>query len=420
MRRVVVTGLGCLSPCGSDVPTTWAAVCAGRSGVGPITRFDTTGWRTRIAGEVKGFDPTALIDRRAGRRLELFQQYAVVAAEEALKDAGFTRGEPLGDRAGVYIGSGIGGVGEIAAGSLSVNARGEKGVGPFFIPRSLTNLAGGHLAIRWGMRGPSLCVSTACATGNHSIGEGARVIRAGDADVVIAGGSEGAICALGMAGFSVMRALSRNNDHPEGASRPFDRDRDGFVMGEGAGMLVLESLEHARARGARIYAELVGYGLNNDAHHITAPPPGHAGAARCMELALRSARMRPEEIDYINAHGTSTPRNDAEETVAIKAVFGDHARDLAISSTKSVMGHLLGAAGGVEAVVAVKTIAEGVVPPTANLDNPDPECDLDYVPGAARQEPVRAVLSNAFGFGGTNAVLVFRQLTSLKPAHDPG
>ncbi len=411
MRRVVVTGLGAVSPCGNNVPSTWAQVCAGRSGIGPITKFDASTWPVRIAGEVKDFDIGPVVrDKKEVKRLDLFTQYALTAAWEAVLDAGLDPQAPLGDRAGVYVGTGIGGIDEIAKGAVRFEAEGYRGLSPFFVPRSLTNLAAGQIAMRFGARGPSLCISTACATGNHSIGEAWRVIRAGDADLVIAGGTEAAVVPIGVAGFMVMKALSKRNDDPATASRPFDRDRDGFVMGEGAGLLVLEELEHARARGARIYAEVIGYGLTNDAHHITAPPPGHTGAVRCMRMALASAGLAAGDIDYINAHGTSTPANDINETQAIHTVFADHARSLLVSSTKSMTGHLLGAAGGIEAVFCSLALHQGLVPPTATLENPDPECDLDYVPGVARPAPIRTALSNAFGFGGTNAALIFRRL----------
>lgn len=408
MRRVVVTGLGAVSPCGADVPSTWSAICAGRSGIGRITAFDTTDWAVQIAGEASDFDPEAHFPRKELRRLDRFSQFALVAAREALADAGVVG--PLGDRAGVYMGSGIGGIGEIEDGAVLQHERGPKGLSPFFIPKALTNLAAGHIAMEHGARGPSLCITTACATGNHSIGEAWRAIKMGDADLVVAGGAEASIKPLGMAGFMVMRALSKRNDSPETASRPFDAGRDGFVMGEGAGVLILESLESARARGARIYCELVGYGLTNDAHHITAPPEGHEGAVRCMRRALEVAGLAPEDIDYVNAHGTSTELNDREESAAIRTVFGAHADRLMVSSTKSMTGHLLGAAGGLEAVLTVQGMHTGLVPPTATLEEPGEGCDLDYVPGVAREAPVRAALSNAFGFGGTNAVLVFKAL----------
>ncbi len=388
----------------------WAAMLAGASGVGPISRFDTTGWPVKIAGEVRGLDTRSLLGHRLVKRMDRFIQLAMVASMEAAAQAGFSKFPPAdAHRVGVYVGSGIGGLEEISTSAVSLEVGDHKSISAFFIPRVLVNLAAGHIAQYLGARGPSLSVATACATGTHSIGEAARAIRAGMADVVVAGGSEAAIVPLALAGFSVMKALSRRNDDPTGASRPFDRGRDGFVMSEGAGILVLEELEHARSRSAEILAELVGYGLTNDAHHITLPPDDGSGAARCMALSLADARMEPSEIQYINAHGTSTVPNDLAETRAIKAVFGDHARRLAISSTKSVTGHLLGAAGGIEAIATVNALRFGIVPPTATLVEPDPLCDLDYVPGQARELPLYAALSNSFGFGGTNATLVFRR-----------
>ncbi len=410
MRRVVVTGLGTINPCGGTADDTWRAVTEGRSGIGAITAFDTTGWPVRIAGQVNGFDAAAVLGRRSAKRMDRFMQFALVASLEAVADAGLTPGEEgLGDRAGVYVGSGIGGIAELVSGADGMAESGYKGLSPFFIPRVLTNLAAGHIAMATGARGPSLCVSTACATGNHSIGEAMHVIRSGRADIILAGGAEASVQPIGVGGFMVMRALSKNNDNPESASRPFDRDRDGFVMGEGAGVVVLESLEHAKARGARIYCEVLGYGLTNDAFHITQPAPGHAGAARCMKAALDDAKVSPSEVDYINAHGTSTDANDRNEAIAIRTVFGDHADALMVSSTKSMSGHLLGAAGGLEAVIMAKAIAHGAVPPTLNLENPGEGCDLDFVPGAARDVRVDIAVSNGFGFGGTNAVLVFRR-----------
>jgi len=409
MHRVVVTGLGAVSPCGNDVESTWDAMVQGRSGIALITHFDATDWAVQIAGEVKDFDPVTRVGPKAERRMDLFSMYAVAASREAVVDAGFGPDEELGDRAGVYLGSGIGGIREIAHKSLVFNSKGPRGLGPFFIPKSLSNLAAGHVAIAHRARGPSLCISTACASGNHSIGEAWRVIRMGDADVVIAGGAEGAVDGLGMAGFMRMRALSKRNEDPQTASRPFDRDRDGFVMGEGAGIVILESLEHARQRGARIYAEVIGYGLTNDAHHITSPPEGHTGAVRCMQMAIRSAGIDAETVDYINAHGTSTQANDPAECMAIRSTFGAHADSLMVSSTKSVTGHMLGAAGGVEAMASVKAIYHELVPPTATLQNPAEGCDLDFVPGEARSHSIRAVLSNSFGFGGTNATVIFQR-----------
>ena len=407
MRRVVLTGLGAVSPCGLDAPSSWDAVLAGRSGTGPIQGWDTSGWAVQVAGEVSGFDPHAHFDRKAARRLERFVQFALVAAREAVADAGLPTGARLGERAGVYIGSGIGGTPAIARNAAVLADRGPRRISPFFIPQALSNLAGGYVAMELGCEGPSLCVSTACATGNHSIGEAWRVIRSGDADVILAGGAEASLFDLGLAGFMSMRALSRRNDDPTRASRPFDASRDGFVMSEGAGIVVMESLEHARARGAHIYAEVLGYALNNDAHHITAPPPGHAGAVRCMRLALRSAGLEPTDVDYVNAHGTSTPTNDRAESEAIRTVFGAHADRLHVSSTKGATGHLLGAAGGLEAVFCARALDAQRVPPTAHLVEPGEGCDLDYVIGDARSAPLRVAMSNAFGFGGTNAVVVF-------------
>lgn len=405
---MVVTGLGAVTPCGNDVPSTWQAMLAGRAGTARVGRWDPAGLPVQIAAEVKGFNPELRVDKKLVRRLDLFAQYAMYAADEALENAGIAASE--GDpRFGVYVGTGIGGLQEIVNGSRLFDEQGWKGLSPFFIPRALTNLAGGQIAIRYGAQGPSLCVTTACATGNHAIGEAWRAIRSDDADVVIAGGCEAAITPVGLSGFMVMRALSKRNDDPTTASRPFDKGRDGFVMGEGAGILVLEELERARARGATIYAEIIGYGLNNDAYHDTAPSPGGAGAARCMQMALRSAKIAPEVVDYINAHGTSTPQNDVSETQAVKTVFGEHARKLWMTSTKGVTGHLLGAAGGVEAVASVLALKQGMVPPTANLVEPDPECDLDYVPLVARERKIQHVVSNSFGFGGVNATLVFRR-----------
>lgn len=412
MERVVVTGLGAVTPCGLDVPSSWAAVRAGQSGITAIDGWDASSWAVQIAGAVRGFDPLDHFDRKAVRRTERFVQLARVAAREAVVDAGLDPEARLGERAGVYVGSGIGGTPAIARNALQLRDQGPRRISPFFIPQSLSNLAAGDIAIAHGCEGPSLAVSTACATGNHSIGEAWRVLRCGEADVVLAGGSEASLFDLGLAGFMAMRALSKRNDAPSEASRPFDADRDGFVMGEGAGIVVLETLTHARARGARIYAEVLGYALTNDAHHITAPPPGHSGAARCMSLALRRAGLRPEDVDYINAHGTSTPANDPAETQAIRTVFGAHADHLLVSSTKGATGHLLGAAGGVEAVFTALALHEQVAPPTANHHTPGEGCDLDYVPRQARPAPLRVAMSNAFGFGGTNAVLVFGAMSS--------
>jgi 3-oxoacyl-[acyl-carrier-protein] synthase II len=407
MHRVVLTGLGAVSPCGLTAPDSWDAVVAGRSGLGPVTGWNTDGWAVQIAGEADGFDPLDHFDRKQARRLERFVQFAIVAAREAVVDAGLPLETRLGERAGVYVGSGIGGTPSIARNAMVLADSGPRRISPFFIPQALSNLAGGYIAMEFGCEGPSLCVSTACATGNHSIGEAWRVIRGGEADIIIAGGSEGSLFDLGLAGFMSMRALSKRNDDPVRASRPFDATRDGFVMSEGAGIVVMESLEHARARGARIYAEVLGYALTNDAHHITSPPEGHTGAARCMRLALQSAGLKPEDVQYINAHGTSTPVNDRAETLAIRSVFGEHADRLYVSSTKGVTGHLLGAAGGLEAVFCARALSDQIIPPTAHHTEPGEDCDLDYVSAGALRVPVNVAMSNAFGFGGTNAVLVF-------------
>lgn len=415
-RRVVVTGLGCIGPCGNDVPTMWQAMLDGRSGIGPITRFDASAYATRIAGEVRDFDVASELGPRVARRSGRFMHYAMAAADEAMRDAGFDvdgqlEGNPShwpdGDRLGTYLGSGIGGLVEIVGGAQEPD---PKRTSPLFIPRSLINLANGGVAIRYRARGPGLVVATACAVGNHAIGEAWRAIRDDDADVIVAGGTEAALCPLGLAGFMNMKALSKRNDAPREASRPFDRDRDGFVMSEGAGVVVLESLEHATARGADIYCELRGYATTTDAHHVTAPAPGGAGAARCMALALKKAHVAPEQVGYINAHGTSTPANDVAETQAIRTAFGAAADRLAVSSTKGVTGHLLGAAGGVEAIATILAIRHQRIPPTANHQHPDPACDLDYVPGSARDASLDAAVSNGFGFGGTNAVLVFGRI----------
>ena len=407
MRRVVVTGLGAVSPCGMTAPATWEGMVAGRSGIGPITRFDCSDWPVRIAGQVDGFDGVALLGRREAKRMDLFMQFACVAADEAVADAGLDLSTEDPTRCGAYVGTGIGGVTELLGGHEGYLAGGPKGISPFYIPRSLTNLAAGWIAMRLGLKGPNMAHTTACASGNHAIGEAGRAIRLGDADIILAGGAEAPVIGASIAGFMVMKALSKRSDEPTRASRPFDADRDGFVMGEGAGILVLEEYEHAKARGARIYAELTGYGLSCDAHHLTAPAPGGEGAARCMSMALRSAGLAPERIAYVNAHGTSTPQNDRTETQAMHTAFGEHAKKLMVSSTKSVTGHLLGAAGGVESLATVLAVHHDVVPPTATWETRDPDCDLDYVPKDARDARVDHAMCNSFGFGGTNATLVF-------------
>src|SRR5256886_1584953 len=408
-RRVVVTGLGLITPLGTGVEKTWSALCAGRSGVQRITRFDPSAHDCQIAGEVRDFNPADYIEKKDLKKMDLFIQYAMGASQMALADSGLTIDEANADRVGVYIGSGIGGLPAIEHYHKILLEKGAERVSPFFIPMVIINLASGEVAIRLGARGPNSCAVTACATGNHCIGDAFRLIQRGDADVMLAGGTEAAITPLGVAGFAAARALSRRNDDPAHASRPFDRDRDGFVFGEGAGVVVLEELETARRRGARIYGEVVGYAMNSDAHHITAPPDDGEGAIRCMEMAIKDAGVSKDEIGYINAHATSTFA-DKVETQAIKGVFGDRAYRIPVSSTKSMIGHLLGAAGGVEAVFSLLAIHRGVVPPTINLEHPDPECDLDYVPGRAREVSVKVALSNSFGFGGVNACLLFKRM----------
>lgn len=409
-RRVVVTGLGCVSPLGLTAEQSWAGCVAGTSGIGPITKFDTAGFKTHIAGEVKDFDPTPYVEKRDQKKMDSFIQYALACAQMAMDDAGYRVSEAEAERVGVCIGAGLGGLPEIERQHKLLLESGARRVSPFFIPMVIVNLASGHVSIATGAKGTNLSIVTACATGSHSLGEAWHAIRRDEADVMLAGGVESTITPLGIAGFNAMRALSTRNDEPQRASRPFEKDRDGFVMGEGGAVLILEELEHARARGAKIYAELVGYGTTADAHHITAPDPQGDGAARCMAMALRTAGMAPTEVDYINAHGTSTPFNDYYETLAIKRVFGDYAKNgLWVSSTKSMTGHLLGAAGSVEAVFSVLAINRGIAPPTINYDTPDPDCDLDYVPNQAREAPLRTALSNSFGFGGTNASLLFRR-----------
>jgi 3-oxoacyl-[acyl-carrier-protein] synthase II len=407
-RRVVVTGLGALSPVGNTAEEFWSSLLQGRSGVGPITKFDTEGYPTRIAGEVRNFDPLNFVDKKDARRLDPYLQYAVASSVLAVQDAALDTGKVDGARFGVLIGSGIGGISTLLESHRNLLEKGPDRVSPFFIPMIIANMASGLVSIRFGARGPNSSVVTACATGNHAIGDSFKIIQRGDADVMIAGGSEAIIIPLTIAGFCSMKAMSTRNEEPTKAMRPFDATRDGFVCGEGAGILILEALEHALARDARIYAEIVGYGMTGDAHHMTAPDPEGDGAMRAMTLALRDAGLDVSAVGYINAHGTSTPYNDKFETLAIKRVFGEHARRLAVSSTKSMTGHLLGAAGGVEAIATVLALHHGVLPPTINYETPDPECDLDYVPNQARKQNVEVALSNAFGFGGTNATLAFR------------
>ena len=405
-KRVVITGLGCITPLGLDVETTWEGLRAGRSGVGPITLFDHREYKVHFAAEVKGFDPIARFGRRAARKMDRFAQFAVAAAQQALADAGLEVGDHNRDRIGVVLGTGIGGLTTLGEQARVMFERGPNRVSPFLVPMMLPDTGAGMVAIHLGVRGPNLAVVSACASGTNALGEAAEIIRRGHADAVLAGGAEAVINPVAMAGLGVMGALSTRNDAPQRASRPFDRDRNGFVMGEGAAMLVLESLEHARARGARILAEVLGYGLTNDAYHISAPSPDGEGAARCMQMALADAGLAPEAMDYINAHGTSTPLNDKTETAAIKRVFGEHAYRVPVSSTKSMIGHLLGASGAIEALVLVKVLQTGWIPPTINYETPDPECDLDYVPNQARRAAVRRAMSNSFGFGGHNATII--------------
>lgn len=406
-RRVVITGLGAITPFGNTVKEFWESVKAGRNAIGPITHFDASQHSTRIAAEVKDWDPTVYIDAKQARRMDTFVQYAVGAALSALRDGGIEVTEENAPRVGVLIGSGIGGVETWEVQDRSLIENGPKRVSPFFVPMLIANMASGMVAILTGAKGPNMAVVTACATASHSIGEAWHMIKRNDADVMLAGGAEAAIRPLSYAGFCSMKAVSTRNDDPEHASRPFDRDRDGFVMGEGAGVLILEELEHARARGAKIYAELVGYGLSADAYDMVAI--NYEGAAMSMKNALRSAGLSPEDIDYINAHGTSTPVGDPEETRAIKLALGEHAKKIAVSSTKSMIGHLLGAAGAVESIVCIMGMNEGVLPPTRNLVEPDPECDLDYVPNVAREAKIEYAMNNSFGFGGQNATLIFKK-----------
>jgi len=398
-----------VTPLGTGVEKTWSALCAGKSGIGPITRFDAGEVGVNIAAEVKDFQVEDHIDKKVAKHLDLFVQYAVAAAGEALRNAELQITEKNAPRIGSIMGCGLGGLPTIEKYHQVAMEKGTKRITPFFIPMVIPNMGAGQISIIYGTKGPNLCLTTACAAGTHAVGEAFRSIANDECDVAITGGSESVICPLAVGGFHAMKALSTRNDQPEKASRPFDRDRDGFIISEGAGVLILEELEHAKARGAKIYAEVVGYGLSSDGYHMAAPPEDGNGASRCMEMALKDAGMRPEDVDYINAHGTSTPLNDVVETRAIKAAFGDQAYKLAISSTKSMTGHMLGGAGGIEAVFTALSIKHQIAPPTMNLENPGPECDLDYVPNQARKMKIRAAMSNSFGFGGTNAVLIMKQ-----------
>ena len=408
-RRVVVTGLGIVSPLGIGKEENWDAVTNGRSGIGPITRFDTKDFNAKIAGEVKNFNPEDYIEKKEIKKMDTFLHYSLAAGKMAVADSGLVINDENSERVGVLVGSGLGGLETIEKYHALMLEKGPKKISPFFIPMLIVNLAPGHISMYFGCKGPNTSIVTACATGNHSIGEAFKIIQRDDADAMIAGGVESTITPLAVGGFCAMKALSTRNDEPERASRPFERDRIGFVMAEGAGILMLEEAEFAKKRGAKIYGEITGFGCNADAHHITAPSPGGEGAARCMNLALNDAGINPEGIDYINAHGTSTQMNDLCETQGMKSVFKDHAKDLWVSSTKSMTGHLLGAAGGVESVFSLLAIKNNVVPPTINYETPDPECDLDYVPNTAREKQVSKVMSNSFGFGGTNATLIFQK-----------
>ena len=407
-RRVVITGLGIVCPVGNTVSEAWSNILAGKSGITRITQFDASPFASQIAGEVKGFDVTRYLSPKEVRRVDIFIHYGMAAAIDALKDSGIEPHPDFAERIGVNIGSGIGGLRMIEETHGQLIESGPRKISPFFIPGAIINMISGNLSIMYGFKGPSLAIVTACTTATHCVGESARLIQYGDVDVMVAGGSESTICALGIGGFSASRALSTRNDNPATASRPWDADRDGFVLGEGAGVLVLEEYEHARKRGAKIYAEIIGYGMSSDAHHITAPCEDGEGAARCMVNTLKNGGINPDEVDYINAHGTSTPLGDLAETVAIKRAFGEHAKRLAVSSTKSSVGHLLGAAGGVEGVFLALAIKDQVAPPTINMFNQDPQCDLDYVPHEARKMKIKVALSNSFGFGGTNGSLAFR------------
>lgn len=409
-RRVVVTGMGMVSPAGNSVESSWDAIRNGRSGIGRIEIFDVSEFSTRFGGVVKDFECADYMSPRDARRMDVFIHYGIAAGMQAMKDAELDEGEWNPERAGAAIGSGIGGIVAIEKTSLQISETGPRKVSPFFVPGSIINMISGNLSMQFGLQGPNIAVTTACATGTHNIGLAANMIGRGQADIMLTGGAEMATCPVGLGGFCAARALSTRNEDPRRASRPWDKDRDGFVLGDGAGMLVLEELEHARARGATVHAELIGFGMSGDAYHATAPAPGGKGAALCMSNALNDAGLNPEQVDYINAHGTSTVAGDVAETQAIKTVFGKHARSLSVSSSKSMIGHLLGAAGSVEAIVSILAIRDGIAPPTINLDEPDQDCDLDYVPHTSRELDIRIALSNSFGFGGTNGSLIFSRL----------
>jgi 3-oxoacyl-[acyl-carrier-protein] synthase II len=408
-RRVVITGIGLVSSLGIGTEANWKALIVGTSGVDKVTRFDVTGYAARIAAEVRGFDPLDYVEKKDVKKMDVFIQYAIAASQFAMDDSKLTITETNAPDVGVFIGSGIGGFQTIEREHSALLEGGPRKISPFFIPSAIINLASGQVSIRFGAKGPNLATCTACSASAHAIGESFEIIRRGDAEAMIAGGSEAAITPMSLGGFAALRALSTNNDNPRGASRPFDRDRDGFIIGEGAGIVILEELEFARHRNAHIYAEVVGYGTSADAYHITAPSEDGDGGVRVMKMAIKKAGIRPDEINYINAHGTSTPYNDRLETMAIKKCFGEHAYKMAVSSTKSMTGHLLGGAGGLEAGISALAVYHQVAPPTINLDNPDPDCDLDYVPHTGREMPIRYALSNSFGFGGTNATLLFKK-----------
>jgi len=409
-RRVVITGMGIVSPIGLNLDENWQAVLAGKNGIAQITQFDATGYPATIAGEVKNFDVTQYMSEKEARRMDRFMHLGMAAGIQAVKDSGLEVTETNAEHIGVHIGSGIGGLNTMEGGTRTVLEKGHRRISPFYIPMSIINMISGNLSILYGMKGPNLAMVTACATATHAIGDAARLIEYGDADVMVAGGAESAVTPTGMAGFGNAKALSTRNDDPATASRPWDKDRDGFVLGEGAGVVVLEEYEFAKKRGARIYCELSGFGMSGDAYHMTSPSEGGEGAARCMRNALRNAGINPAEVQYVNAHGTSTPLGDRAETMAAKAAFGDHAYKLAMSSTKSMTGHLLGAAGGVEAIYTALAIHHQIAPPTINIFTPDPDCDLDYVPNTPREMAIQTALSNSFGFGGTNGTLVFSRL----------
>jgi len=410
-RRVVITGLGAVTPVGLNVKETWQNILAGKSGIAPLTVFDVSDFSVRFGGSIKDFDITTIIPRKDAKKMDKFIHYGIAAGKEAIEDSGIEITDENAQRIGVAIGAGIGGLPGIEAGYDAYLKGGPRKISPFFVPSNIINMVAGNLSIMYGLKGPNIAIATACSSGTHNIASAGRMIQYGDADVMVAGGAEMSTSKTGLGGFAAARALSTRNDDPTAASRPWDKDRDGFVLGDGAGMIVLEEYEHAVKRGAHIYAELAGSGMSSDAYHMTSPSVGGEGAARCMKNAMADAGLTADQIDYVNAHGTSTPAGDAGETQALKSAFGASAYDIAISSTKSMIGHLLGAAGGVEAVFSILAIQDQVAPPTINLDNPDPECDLDYVPHTARQMPIQVTMSNSFGFGGTNGTVIFKKLT---------